>query len=404
MNRVLVLAAMTFAVALTSRAQTTGNPISGGDLPVVSNNSFEQAVSGTDFPLQIAFGDMKNSWRRMQISGSDEDLLSHIYSSSNPRNFQPQIFYTRGQSIEINGEPFLVAYKLAPSSDLVPSRDRFGNINNWPQVPQLLTLDTRLELALLNPRLISRFSAIRVLDVAQELRQNAAAVQSARLELARTINQASLNNLQQIGQQLRNYTQSTGKLPSLQTSAAAQKDLQRFGFSSPSPFQHPSTGKSYATNAALSGKTIKQISDPSRVVVFYETEVSPDDTRGVVFADGSASRIKESELARLIKASTTAGATKLKTVPLYGAAALRWMYARGIDANGKKVQLYQARGTGRIYYRDPNTHMAIYVTPPMRPLVVPASEAIQYQNYAGYNGRKTGQKFGGYGYPPAPPM
>lgn len=168
-------------------------------------------------------------------------------------------------------------------------------------MPQLLTPDTWLELALLNPRLISRFSAIRVLDVAQELRQNVAAVQSARLELARTINQASLNNLQQIGQQVRSYTQSTGKLPSLQTSAAAQKDLQRFGFSSPSPYQHPSTGKNYATNAALSGKPLKQIGDASRRIVLYETEVSPDGTRGVVFADGSASRIAESEFARLLK-------------------------------------------------------------------------------------------------------
>lgn len=84
-------------------------------------------------------------------------------------------------------------------------------------------------------------------------------------------------------------------------------------------------------------------------------------------------------------------------VLLYGAAALRWMYVRGINATGKKVQFYQAERTGRIYYRDPKTPIqAIYVAPPTRPVTVPESEAIKYKNYAGYNGRTTGQKFGGY--------
>lgn len=130
MNRVLVLAAMTLAVALPSRAQAADNSVSNDGPSAAPNNSFEEAVSGTDIPLQIAFGEMRNSWRRMQISGSDDDLLSQIYSSSNPRNFQPQIFYTRGQSLKINSEPFLVAYKLATANEAVPSRDRFGNINN----------------------------------------------------------------------------------------------------------------------------------------------------------------------------------------------------------------------------------------------------------------------------------
>ena len=405
MNRVLVVAAFSMLAVLPSRAQSPeiAEIINTPIVPL--SLAFDEAISGV-FPLQIRFGDMNKSWRRMQISGSDDDWLSQIYSS-NPRNPQPQIFYTRGQTVTVNGEALIVTYKIAQVIETLPISDRFGT--GALQIPPALTTQTFLELALLNPRLISRFSAVRVLDVKREIAQNAIVVQKARVERTKTINAASLQNLQQIGQQLRSFTQSTGKLPPLQTSAAAQKALQRFSYSSPSPFVHPITKETCATNARLSGKSLKQIAEPSRAIVFHEREASGDGTRGVVFADGSAERILESEFFRLESPAerATFASPKLmpgqKAVKLYGAAALAYIYnarKNREESHGKNLpQFYRSEATGRIYYRDmKNPYIVTFVAPPKNPIVAPLPDAADYQKYAGYNRRKGGESFGGYGF------
>jgi hypothetical protein len=87
--------------------------------------------------------------------------------------------------------------------------------------------------------------------------------------------------------------------------------------------------------------------------------------------------------------------TKQKLVLLAGAAALYYMYKRHQNAQGQQVQYYQSKTNGRIYYRDPKTHQAIWVTEAPQ-IQVPASEAQDYSNYQGYNNQSTGQEFGGY--------
>jgi len=86
--------------------------------------------------------------------------------------------------------------------------------------------------------------------------------------------------------------------------------------------------------------------------------------------------------------------TRQKVVLLAGAAALYYMYKKRRDANNRplpqNVQYYQSRN-GRIYYRDPQTKQAIYVTPPQR-LQVNESELQglgdinRYQGYPSGNG------------------
>lgn len=88
--------------------------------------------------------------------------------------------------------------------------------------------------------------------------------------------------------------------------------------------------------------------------------------------------------------------TKKKVVLLIGAAALYYMWKRHQNAQGQTVQYYQSKANGRIYYRDPKTHQAIYVTPPAQGIQVPAEEAGDYSNYQGYDNRRTGEAFGGW--------
>ena len=86
--------------------------------------------------------------------------------------------------------------------------------------------------------------------------------------------------------------------------------------------------------------------------------------------------------------------TKKKLVLLAGAAALYYLYKKKQAANEapKNVQYYLSKN-GRIYYRDPKTKQAIWVTPlpSQAPTYqIPESEAMSYQDIQGYNRQNTG--------------
>ena len=89
--------------------------------------------------------------------------------------------------------------------------------------------------------------------------------------------------------------------------------------------------------------------------------------------------------------------TKKKVVLLVGAAALYYMWKKHKDASNQPatVQYYQSKN-GRIYYRDPKTKQAHWVTPPSTGIQVPADDAQAYSGYRGYNNSTAGQRFGGY--------
>ena len=98
--------------------------------------------------------------------------------------------------------------------------------------------------------------------------------------------------------------------------------------------------------------------------------------------------------------ANTGMSTKTKLVLLAGAAALYYMYKKHQNAQGQTIQYYQSKSNGRIYYRDPKTHQAKWVTPPSQPIQVPAEQAQEYSGYQGYNQQNTGNQFSGFGYNP----
>ncbi|NMG18756.1 hypothetical protein [Brasilonema bromeliae] len=78
-------------------------------------------------------------------------------------------------------------------------------------------------------------------------------------------------------------------------------------------------------------------------------------------------------------------------ITLVGAAALYYLYnqrknARGNGAQGK----YYLSKNGRVYYRD-DQGRPHWVTPPSEGIRVPESQAQQYRDFKGYNGRTTGR-------------
>jgi hypothetical protein len=84
---------------------------------------------------------------------------------------------------------------------------------------------------------------------------------------------------------------------------------------------------------------------------------------------------------------------KKVVIVLAGAALLYWLWKHHQQQNGQNVQYYKSKKNGRIYYRDPKTHQAIYVTPDPKGYEVTPEEQQQMQKYQGYNNQSTGEDY-----------
>lgn len=88
-----------------------------------------------------------------------------------------------------------------------------------------------------------------------------------------------------------------------------------------------------------------------------------------------------------------------RLIPLTGAAALCYIYEKRQASHspaGPQGKYYRSN-TGRIFYRNQQTEEFQWIRPPSQPIKVPATQAEPFREYAGYNNRKTGRGFGGYG-------
>lgn len=83
--------------------------------------------------------------------------------------------------------------------------------------------------------------------------------------------------------------------------------------------------------------------------------------------------------------------TGQKVAILAGAAALYYLYNQRKNAQGAGPEgKYYLSKNGRVYYRDAQGRPH-WVTPPPEGIRVPESEAQQYRDFQGYNGRSTGR-------------
>lgn len=92
--------------------------------------------------------------------------------------------------------------------------------------------------------------------------------------------------------------------------------------------------------------------------------------------------------------------TGKKVVLLGGAAALYYLYkhhqkSAAVNGQGADSQYYLSKN-GRVYYRDAD-HRAHWVTPPAEGIRVPESEAAEYSQFQGYDGRTDGRDLTGLG-------
>jgi hypothetical protein len=85
-------------------------------------------------------------------------------------------------------------------------------------------------------------------------------------------------------------------------------------------------------------------------------------------------------------------------ITLVGAAALYYLYKQHQKSQAKtgpQGQYYLSKN-GQVYYRDAQGQPH-FVSPPSGGIQVPASEAQQYSQFQGYDGRTTGRSLAGLG-------
>jgi hypothetical protein len=272
---------------------------------------FQSLISGQQAPLNKKLKDLDSSWRQVAISGQYEmgDLMkswSGLFGAAGYNN----IYYTQGQTVRVNDETYVVAYRLPSSGKPLDfkafvenamgsfaSTDCSATISS--SMPKI-TPETTISLSLLNVKTIGSLNDVRPFDLKADLaalekmeQESKAACEQAELERAKLSTASSVDesNLKNLGFALQSYADShDGKLPNMKDSDGVKVALKDF-VTDESTFINPETSEPYLPNPSLSGKKIADLANSDRVVAFYEANPAADGTVGVVMLDGFYQRM-----------------------------------------------------------------------------------------------------------------
>jgi hypothetical protein len=146
------------------------------------SSDLSSVLSGSSsLPLTLTLAQLDSNWRRMTITGDIDfgdgtQVISALLGSAGVG-----VYYTKGQTVMLNNQTYLVAYQTQP---------RVLNIANLmqmmksamqtskPPAPQVLTPQTPLTLSLLNLGTVGSLTDIQPFNLATELADSRAAVQA----------------------------------------------------------------------------------------------------------------------------------------------------------------------------------------------------------------------------------
>ena len=114
-------------------------------IPVLGQTTdLKELLSGKTIPLSLKLKDLDEQWRRVSIKSSDWTEAYAVMLSGGGNN----PYYTKGQSVTLAGETYLVAYRV-PGASANSMQMMFGQRQgNPPAEPQKLTADSTISLSL----------------------------------------------------------------------------------------------------------------------------------------------------------------------------------------------------------------------------------------------------------------
>lgn len=232
-------------------------------------------LSNTDIPLTIRLKDLDSRWRRFRIISSSSNAQLGLLMGG--AGMDDTVHYTRGQTVEMGGVTYLIAYRVPSQID--------PRAVNWrghgePPRPRTPADTTEMSLSLLNLRTVGGMGDLRPFNPARDMVNTEQA------------NAASLRTLTLLGKGLARYVKARGVMPGLTNPVPWDANRVFYPYISDERlYQNPSTGDMYRYNTILVGKKTSHISDFKTMAVFYEGESGADGTRGVLFLDGHAERL-----------------------------------------------------------------------------------------------------------------
>jgi hypothetical protein len=280
-------------------------------------NDFQELISGTQAPLTKQLKDLDDSWRQIAISGQYEmaDLMKS-WTSLFGADFYNNIYYTQGETVKVNQENYIVAYRLTSSAEptniysfMENVMGTMGGITGGDcsalATDDSITPETTISLSLLNLKTIGSLNNVRPFDLEADVallkkkeQQSQEACEQANMAMVES--QVS-SNLQSLSSALQSYAdQNQDQLPDLSSQETVESALQEFVYDS-SVFYHPGTFEPFLVNASLSAKKLSEL-DPE-IVSFYEGSPAADGTVGVVYVNGLYQRLSPEEWETVKKAS-----------------------------------------------------------------------------------------------------
>jgi hypothetical protein len=264
----------------------------------------KEVLKGKVAPLTLQLKDLNGDWWRLDAGAQGgENALMSFYSAVAGGAAGGGGNYTKGETLKLAGETFLITYQVEAKP--VNFRD-IARLSEPPK-PEKLTPESKLTLALLNMRLTSSLSGIKPFNLEQELK--AADEVETGIEKVmgesrdKALGTSSLSNLKNIALAvLMCIDDNNGVFPDLKTPETAREKLTPY-VGNEKILINPITNQPYLFNATLAGINEASISEPGQMVLVYEDSPAPDGTRGVAFTDGHAKRVKEAEWLRLKQAS-----------------------------------------------------------------------------------------------------
>jgi hypothetical protein len=268
-----------------------------GKPEVVTGGPFQTVLSGQVVPLSMKLKDFDRKWLRFLPGGAETSMMTQIYG---PMTGGATAVYTKGDTLVLAGETFLVAYRPQVKQQGIYAMIA-GRGKTEEEEP--VSGETTAALCLLNVRNLAGMTDIRPFDLQAEIaefEQMSAAMQE--LQSAMPTGEEETGNLKELATALQMYMADNDAVPDMRDAESLRAALGDY-VTDESMFSDPDTTEPYGVNTSITGGPSSEIKNPAGTVAFYQTQPGDDGKRGVAFFNGHAARVTEDRWQKLKAAS-----------------------------------------------------------------------------------------------------
>ena len=287
MKPTVLLAACLLAAPLATSPAHAQNAASS-ETATRTSADFKTFLSGTSLPLTLRFKDLTADFRRVVISAQNDSFATYMQMMGAATGIEMGVYYTRGETVNIGDETYLIAYRPQMPVDAQAMRN-MGHGD--PVVQAKPTLNTSLSLSLLNLRTAGSFNDVRPYDIKRDIQTAAEGVA------------ASTRTLVILGRGMRQAIHNTGEIVP-HVGKSVTPELRRAFYPhvhDERTWRNPIDNTWYVPNPAISRLNLNKLTNSKYLPAFYEKEPAGDKTRGVVFLDGHVERLSPERWERFQK-------------------------------------------------------------------------------------------------------